>query len=98
MRTALHHLMPLFTGIERITFNLHLFQFIMYQFLEQLTSAKLLDLPEANEEEIAKPLVRWLCTERSDKEARIVNLDRIDKPNYIIDEIRKVTLGRELGK
>jgi hypothetical protein len=76
MRTALRHLLPLFTNGSFSYFTFHsitsssIFSFILHHFPQQFFSAKLISFYGVAHT-IIPSIVRWLCTKRTDAEPRI---------------------------
>jgi hypothetical protein len=98
-RTALGHLLPLFSNgsLTSISLTSSLLGPIMDQCPEQLFSAKFLRLKDVTLP-IIPSIVRWLCTERADAEPRLAdvfdirNLDYTTIMVHIYEAIRQVLI------
>ena len=94
MRTALRHLLPLFTNGSFSYFSFHsrtssIFSFILHQFPQQLFSAKLICFRDVTHT-IVPSIVRWLCTKRTDGETRIAIISWINQGSLLYEAIREV--------
>jgi hypothetical protein len=76
MRTAIGHLLPLFSNGSLSSIYFHhytanIFSSILDQFPDQLFSVKFLYFDDFLPIHIIPSIVRWLCTQRDDAEPRI---------------------------